>query len=71
MFGSETMLFTAIKDAAGGFWHRYIAAEDPDTAGERLHQQRIDDFTLFADLLAAMRSWERERGLEPHGFGNA
>ncbi len=65
------MWFTGIVEAAGRFWSSYIAAQDPDGSGERLRQQRIDDFTLFADLLTAMRSWERDRSIELGGMRSA
>jgi hypothetical protein len=55
------MWFAGIKAAAARFWRSYIAAEDPDAGLEQVRQQRIDQFTLFADLLEAMRGWDRER----------
>jgi hypothetical protein len=56
------MWFAGIKEAAARFWRSYIVAEDPDFSVEQVRQQRIDEFTLFADLLEAMRGWDRERG---------
>ena len=65
------MRFIEIKEAAGHFWRKYIAAEDPDTRGEPIRQQRLDDFTLFADLLEDMRRWDRERAMGLGDLRNA
>jgi hypothetical protein len=65
------MRFNGLKQAASRFWRAYIAAEDPDANGEVVRQQRIDDFTLFADLLEDMRRWERERGTALGDLRNA
>jgi hypothetical protein len=70
LFGSKEMWFTAIKKAPAKVWRKIVAAEDPDERGDRIRQQHIDEFTLFADLLNAMRAWEKERcrthgGMQP------
>jgi hypothetical protein len=55
------MLFTGITRAASGFWRRYVAAEDPVVRREGVRQQRIDDLTVCAGLLEAMRLWDEDR----------
>jgi hypothetical protein len=57
------MLLTGIAQAASGFWRRYVAAKAPDMRREGVRQQRIDDFTVCAGLLEAMRLWDENRGV--------
>lgn len=55
------MWCTGITQAASRFWRRYVAAEDPDVRREGVRQQRIDDLTVCAGLLEAMRLWDEDR----------
>ena len=61
MYGSKAMKYASLREAAGSFWRRYVVAQEPDASREGIRQQRIDDLTVCAGLLEAMRLWDEDR----------